>query len=330
MIVTQFSCKKTEDKIPPLPTESSANLPLRIKYLEEKTLENPKNDFAFYLLAKDYLKIGKFDQALLSIRKAILLKSKKKYMITLSECFYKKSQFLDAFDVLNQLDINDLSENEFTEKAIEIFLEAKNFTKANELIDNKLKIDSLNANLLFKKSEINLVSKDTNASILYCQKAIASDSNFKPALDKISQIYYETHNYVDAIKFATKSLKIDTFNTNINLIKANSLFLTGEKDKSMYYYSKILLQDSSQIEVLSRVADFYISKKNYSEAYFLLKRLENNAPNTKNINYNMATSLLYTGKHQEALEYYYKVDSTSAYFKNANYMIKKLNKRFKN
>lgn len=323
-----LSCKKT-DNIPDLPKENSLNLPLRIKFLQTKVQENPKNDFALYLLAKDYMKQEKLDDALLSIRKAILLKPNKKYLITLSECFYKKNQFLDAFDVLNQLDINDLSDMEFTSKAIEIFLKAQNFKKANELIDNKLAQDSLNADLLFKKSEINFIAKDTNAAIILCQKSIQIDSSFKPALDKLCAIYYENKNYLEAIRFATKSIKMDSMDIQIILINANALHSIGEIENSMTFFSKILLQDSSQNEVLSKVIEYDIFNKNYSEAYFLLKKLEMQDPNYKNLDYNLATTLLYTGRHQEALVYYSKIDSTSKYKKNAKYLINKIKQKLK-
>lgn len=330
LILVQLSCKKTNDKIPPLPKDSESTLPIRIKYLKNKLEENPNNDFIFYLLAKDYLKQGKIDEALLQIRKAIAIQSKKKYLITLSECFYKKSQYLDAFDVLNQLDINDLSDMEFTSKAIDIFLQAKNFDKAKELINNKLAKDSLNADLLFKKAEIYLVAKDTNAAILYCEKSIKVDSSFKPAIDKLSVLFYQNKAYVKAINIASKSLILDSNSIETNYIKANSLFLLGEKDKSMLYFSKILFQDSTNIEALQQLADYKLAKKNHRTAYFLYKKLESLQPNSKNLDYNLATTLLYSGRHQEALAYYLKVDSTSKFNKNTGFMIKKIKQKLKN
>lgn len=232
--------------------------------------------------------------------------------------------------MLNQLDINELSDIEFTEKAIDIYMQAQKFDKATELIDNKLSKDSLNANLLLTKATIKLAENDTITAVLLCKKSIRADSNFKPALDTLARVFYKSKKYGEAIYFATKRLAFDTTDLKTNLLLANSLYFYGNKEKSIPFFSKTLLFDSTQTDALEKIATYKISKNMYQEAYFLLKKLEKQPNKSTNIDYNIATTLLYMGRHKESLVYYSKVDSNSAFSKQAKYMIRKLKVKLKN
>lgn len=327
--IIPFACRKSDDLIPPLPNEEVENLPIRISFLKSKLDENSNNHFIAYLLAKDYLKQGNISKSLIYIRKAIAIEPKKKYLIVLSECFYKKGLYLDAFDVLNQLNINDLSDMEFSLKAIDIFLHAKNFEKANELIDSKLAQDSLNADLLYKKSEIKLQAKDTLASILFCKKSIEIDSTFKPALNQLVYLNFKIKSYDLVIQYATKSLILDSTDIEMYLTKAKAMEFLNQKEKSVALFEKILTIDSTNLDELHGTANYLLQNKKYVDAFKLFKKVELYEPNSPNLSFNLATALHYSGSKVQALDYYLKVDSSSKNFKNAEYMIKKIKQRRK-
>ncbi len=204
-----------------------------------KTLENLKNlnDVDFLILSQAYENMEDYDKAIFYLLKTDSLRK---------------------------------DDSEIKREVIDIFIEKKDFKRADSLTDILLKMDGLNPNYLRLKG--------------YLQ--------------------YEIGNYAEAIKNLLLAIETNPKDDLSNYYISRIYYRLGNYSKSLEYLKRAIEINPKAIEYKNYKIFILIVKRNYREAFYELKRTLSRYTDDPGINYLAGFLFSEIGKKQKAIDFY--------------------------
>ena len=189
-------------------------------------------DAVFYKMAKAYIAIGNYDEALLNLEKAI----KSNPENTLLKYDYAKL----------------LSATTNTDKASKVF---------NELIE----IDPSNPNYHYELGLVIEPQKDSLAQIEYL-KAFQLDQNHQKAIYKIGKYYLTKRKHETADSILDIGLKTYSNNKELISLKAQNYFWKEYYTKSVEWFEKLIELGETSEFIFEKLSISYAQKYDYEKA----------------------------------------------------------------
>lgn len=269
----------------------------------------------FDKIAKAYIGIGNYDDAIINYKKAVqtnpknalikyeyakLLNRVKKYEES-SEVFYElididyrnPNYHYELGIVLEHLN-DSTAQNRFYsafqldrthQKAI--YRMAKHHLKkgANKLVnyyaDIGLKSYPNNKELISLKAQNYYVKKDYDNAVIWFEKLIALNESSEFIHEKLRNCYMYQYEFEKAIEQGEKALKLDPNNTN-NLFVQGELYdrIENFENAEKFMLQSLLIQDAPLDEEYVKLGSVYNRQKKYKEAIEVYKRaVEENPDN---------------------------------------------------
>ncbi len=159
-------------------------------------------------------------------------------------------------------------------------------------------------NKILKNDPYNIVA---NYGLYKIYSRTKNNKKLKKVLKRLVKVHFSNQNYKEAERFAKKLLKIDKNNSAEYLMYLAIIYNeTGEKEKELETYKKILKLKPGDIDVLSMIAALYVGLGNSEEAINTYKEILKKEPENVPAITMLASLLSSMGKYNEAEKYILK------------------------
>ncbi len=156
-----------------------------------------------------------------------------------------------------------------------IYLKEKKFEKCINLINQILKIDKKNTEILINKAYIYYQSNDNKIAIDICLEIIEKNNKNLEALNLLGLCYFSNNNFLKAEKVLLSALEID--NKNLAILNSLGRIYNENKDikNSEKYFLKALDINPDLYQTLNNIGGFYLERGEYEKALqYYLKALK--------------------------------------------------------
>lgn len=307
--------------------------------LSEIKNQNLKNDFYHFTLARAYMQLKQYSNALNSINKAIALNQNNlnykifKIDILIAGKKFKEAKnniekleknkltinFVDEIEIQKEIVLNNLSKNEKDRKyhaVNKLFLEG-NFEKAKKDCQNILNFDKNNDKItsLYAKSELAL--GNIERANVYFVNAYKIEKNNQETLIGLGDIRYLHGDYKNAVKTYKKAYKNDKNNFEIILKLSNAQRQYAKYPKEIKKLEN-LIEKMPKKEYLayyktaiSQAQKNAVLKEEYLKRALNINPMQENALgelielHLKNKNFKVAKGLIYNASFTLEKNYYY-------------------------
>ncbi|MBS1516885.1 MAG: tetratricopeptide repeat protein [Bacteroidetes bacterium] len=188
----------------------------------------------YFALSEVYFKLGKYDESLSEVKKALRLKpDDEDFLEMLANNYIVKKDFLKAVDAYEQIIQNDSNYTYGLYSLARLYQELKlpaNALAVYEKITNKIGYDF-------------------------------------DVLNKMYEIYISYKDYEKASDVLESMLKIDPFNASIKKILANLYLNNKEYEKAKVIYESILSLDHNEKEVQNELVKIYFKMNDNEKAF---------------------------------------------------------------
>ncbi len=245
-----------------------------VQYSFSKLMENlytPKIDIQQEIILEDLEnekqeELDFFSRKLLLLDRAGIQLSSEMYMF-LAFYFLLSTYYSDALDVLiRNLDYIDDTEFALNLLAV-VFYKYDKKDESLEVLEDAIK-------------------KGAEEDIIFYNTALLS---------------YMIGDYDKAVKHLEGREHKLSARSNYFLCLADSLYNTGEMERSAIYFEKYLYKNPRNLSVLSKLIDIHYEEENYSKALKFIDNFEENEGDTSNMLFKKAVCLYFTNKLNEAM-----------------------------
>ena len=270
-----------------------ANLKARIEYAKALALTKefpaaemelkqllgqlPNNESALYELASIYLQQGKLDHAIKEFR----------YLISYNPGHPKSQEAASRLNILNlklaeQL-ANQLSQPESRQKALlktrEWVIE-HNFKPANWLLEKYLAKFSNDAEANYLLAVVEMWEGKYHLAALNLRASLSQDSNnvdylkvYGRALSKINRLDAALTNLRKARDLSSNKSKRKEIEQQLGLVEGEKLAQLGKYPQALRHYLTMLSKDSTNLELMNRVANIYLQMGKTKNAEQFLRQV---------------------------------------------------------
>lgn len=185
--------------------------------------------------------------------------------------------------------------------------EAGEITEAKKTLEQMLKSNPKDYDVLVFLGGIYLTSGDYSNSIEYFQKAIANFEKHPTAHYNLGLAYQRLNKLEDAEKsYKNAALvnpnNLDAFN-NLGVICFNS----GRLDEANTYYQNVLKKDALNSNALNNMGNLESTKDNFKQAEYYYRKALNNDPDNCTYLMNLSDSIIKQGELNKAAEILNKI-----------------------
>ena len=242
----------------------------------------------------------------------VVLQKQKRYIEALTE--YQKAEQLNPSNLNTKINIGTL------------FQEQKKYNEAINTYDNILKIQPYNAKVLVYKAEcLKALNRNEEAVNLY-----KTALNIEPKNTQIKAQLYDllkdSMSTEELLAFLYKNVQNSPMNADSYYEFAYELHKANKIDDAITYYLQSIKMDNNNIDAYINLSQAYRQKKNYTDAYNIIKKAQSIAPANELVQkqykiaeseyslnrYNNASNLFQSGDYQKAIEEYKKIDPPTA------------------
>ena len=211
-----------------------------LKYFEMCIKVNPKSDAVYYQMAQILASGGDIRNAKKYVAKAIELDGNNLwYMMMLSGIYYQEKN-IDSAIIIYEKAVKVNPENEDIQLTLgNLYIEDQKYDKANSIFDS-----------FDKKYGVN------DASTLSSVRSLMASGRFSVAKVKAEALLKEKP---DEILY--------------NGLYAEILRASGESEKAMEVYDRLIRNNPNEPQIQLSLADFLIEEKNYDELFLMLNTL---------------------------------------------------------
>ena len=213
-----------------------------LKVLNVKIHKHPKDDNLYYDRAKIFMDLGRVNEAIADLSRAIALDGKKvKYHLLLSDAYFANGSPDDSRRSLQRVLELDPDNQEAHLKYGEVSYYSKDFDRAMQELSSVTAKDPNNRTALFMKSFIYLEKNDpdTGAAVTLLNKICNLYPDYAPAFEQLGVLYSIHHDGL-AIEYLSTAHRLDPKNPNILYSMAMFYQELNQMDKAEELYKQIL------------------------------------------------------------------------------------------
>lgn len=216
-----------------------------LKVLNIKINKHPKDDNLLFDRANIYLEMGRVNNAIADLTRAISINNKElKYHMLLGDAYFANGDVDHSYQSLQKALDLDPENNEAILKLGEIAFYSRDYDRAMENLSKITAKDPQNRTALFMKAFIYKETGDTVNSIKLMRKVCDLYPDYGPAFEELGILYAAHHNPM-AIEYLSTANRIDPKNTNA-LYAMAMYYQDGNKmDKAEEIYKQILDIDAN-------------------------------------------------------------------------------------
>ena len=245
------------------------------KYIDELNKHKNKDDFIWYVQSKYYAKLNIWNKAILAINKAVELNENSvEYKYELANDYYNVENYVLAIKNCNGIiEKNNKYIPAYILKA-KILYKTAEYTKAEEMLDNALKLDINCPEIYFIKGDISYALSEYKKAIEHYKTGISINPKEKRYYELIAKSYYMLENYADAYEYYKEAAEFDISNAEIRYYMAKCAIKKGDKETALSNFSLMKRLSPNKTFYIEEYANYVNETGNKKSALQLLNQLE--------------------------------------------------------
>ena len=248
-----------------------------ISELEQKTFVEKKMYKSYASLANAYFHVKDYEKALAAVNRALELDSQKTSIYYLkAKILYTMERYSEAEKEIDTAVVLDMKSFENYMLFARILLKLGDHRGALEKIEAAEKLDPSDQDLLLMKGVIHK-NLDEYMDALRCFNRVTDKSLKKEAYLEIGESYLQLGKQEKAMDYLKKAEK--SGNRAAVKLLAGIYYDSGDMNKAINYYKKVLAHDRKDVDSMSKLGYIYKEKGNLSEALKYFKRCLKYIPN---------------------------------------------------
>ncbi len=216
-----------------------------IAILDTKILKNDKDHSLYYQRAKMLMEVGRVNDAISDLVKAISIKNDKiEYHLLLADAYFANGNVDDSYKTLDKALELDADNQEAILKQGEIAYYSRDYDRALTNLSKVTEKDPQNRTALFLKSFIYKEKGDTANAIVLLRKVCDIYPDYSPAFEELGVIYSMHHSPL-AEQYLTTAINLDVNNTNARYNLAMYYQEIGQIEAAEETYKQLLDIDNT-------------------------------------------------------------------------------------
>jgi tetratricopeptide (TPR) repeat protein len=248
--------------------EENQNL-AALSILSDAIKNNPSEPDNYYKRAVLHYKIENYKDALVDITRAerlnpnsgLFLYQKAKIQQVLNE----KGALKNALDAESQ----DFSSPELYVLIADLYLKEKKLGMAQQYMQKAEAVYPYNSELFLAKGKYYALQGDTATAINNYKRALVLKPHGFESYDHLIKIFNSAHLVDSALTYNERALKKFPKKRELVFNKAQILENVGALDSATKVYQVFLRLEPDRYDVLEKVGDIYLRKKNYAAAFLI-------------------------------------------------------------
>ncbi len=238
-----------------------------LEQLSENIKSNPSNPLNYYKRARWQYGEGNYDEALIDITRAERLSPNSGEILFLKSAILYKSGKDNALENALYSEDQDFVSPELYTLIAKLYLDKRNFKKAEEYFSKAESIYPYNSDLFNGKGRYYAMMRDTVAAVDFYKRAIHTRPGIFEYYDDLIKIYGKARQIDSALHL--NEAAIAKFPDKKELLYNKGLILesAGLLDSSIGIYRKFLKVEPQRFDVYERIGNMYFRKKNYPSAF---------------------------------------------------------------
>ena len=241
-----------------------------ISLLESKTFVEKKMYKSYVSLANSYYHVRAYEKALAAINRALELDSQKTSVYYLkAKILYAMERYPEAEKEIETAVVLDMKNFDNYMLYSKILSKQGDYKGAVERIEAAEKIDPTDQELLLMKGVVYKNLDDYRNALKYFNR-VTDKSLKKEAYLEIGESYLQLNNRGKALDYLKKAEK--SGNRGAAKLIAGIYYDSGDTNKAIIYYKKVLAYDKKDVESMSKLGYIYKEKGDLSTALRYFKR----------------------------------------------------------
>ena len=229
-----------------------------ISLLEQKTFVEKRMYKSYVSLANSYFHIRAYDKALTTINKALELDSQKTSVYYLkAKILYTMERYPEAEKEIDTAVVLDMKNFDNYMLYSKILSKRGDYKGAVEKIEAAEKIDPSDQELLLMKGVIYKNLDEYHNALKYFNK-VTDKSLLKEAYLEIGESYRQLGKNAKAMEYLKKAEK--SGNREAVKLLAGTFYESGDTNKAITYYKKVLANDKKDVDSMSKLGYIYKEK----------------------------------------------------------------------
>ena len=217
-----------------------------LKVLDIQIHKHPKDDKLYYDRAKVYMEMGRVNDAIADLSRAVALNDKKpEYHMLLGDAYLANGRIEQSYTSLQRALDLDPDNQEAILKLGEISYYSHNYDRAMECLNRVTAKDPQNRTALFMKGFIYKETGDTTNAVALLRKVCDLYPNYEPAFEELG-VLYATHRDPLALEYLNTAIRLEPQNTNALYALAMYYQDLNQMDKAEELYKQILDINANQ------------------------------------------------------------------------------------
>ncbi|MDA3613890.1 tetratricopeptide repeat protein [Polluticaenibacter yanchengensis] len=187
---------------------------------------------------------------------------------------------------------------------VEILFQQKKYTEAEKILQDLLREDAGNIDLLYMLAEVNLQQDKSEAANHLIDSAIGLSPDTPQLFYVKSRIAIQLDNYNEAEKWIYHALELDPYNADYFSLLASIKLSRKQYHVALEYADKALEIDAENLLALNTRSTALIKLNKKEEAFETIEGALREDPNNAYTHANYGWSLLEKGDHKKALEHF--------------------------
>ncbi len=211
-----------------------------LKVLDIQIHKHPKNDKLYYDRAKVYMELGRVNDAIADLTRAVSLNDEKpEYHMLLGDAYLANGSIEQSYASLQRALELDPDNQEATLKLGEISYYSHNYDRAMECLSKVTAKDPQNRTALFMKGFIYKETGDTANAVALLRKVCDLYPDYEPAFEELG-VLYSTRRDPMALEYLNTAIRLEPQNTNALYALAMYYQDLNQMDKAEELYKQIL------------------------------------------------------------------------------------------
>jgi len=238
----------------------------------------------------------------------VVFQKQKRYMEALNE--YRRAEALNPTNINTKINIGTL------------YQEQKKYDMAMSVYDSILNLQPYNAKVLVYKAECCKSLNRKKEAIELLKSAMNLDPKNSAIKAKLFDLLKDTMPTSEVLDFLYKNVQNSPMNADSYYEFAYELHKANKIDDAIVYYLETIKLDKNKIDAYINLSQAYRQKKNYSDAYSIIKKAKAIQGNNELVNkqyelclkeyaansYSIASNAFQSGDYEKAIAEYQKIN----------------------
>jgi tetratricopeptide (TPR) repeat protein len=278
---------------------------------EQIIQKSPQDAAGYYLTATALIKLEKFDEAIVSSKKAYELdKSNLFYAQQLAELYAKRRKYADAAQIYETLLAKSPGNIQYGIELAAVYVFSEQFDKAIQTYDILEKSIGVTEEIIHQKEQLYLRKNNLEKALGEAKKLIASEPGEVSYRVELAEMLIANDKISDAIVPLEEALKINPDEAQAHVLLADIYRRNGDLQKCNQELKLVFANPNLDADPKIRVLTGYLSmlktESENADAVSLAKQLAETHPNDPRAIVIYADRLVIIGKKLEARDLYAK------------------------